>query len=436
MKRMDYPDDKQILEFIAKRKEDFSNVQMIVNEIVTTVKKHGNVALQEWINRFEKFPIEVENLQVRKDEFSNLELPRDFEKLLKNFIDRVWRFHEVQLERNKFIMGENGTFLGYKIEPIENVGIYVPGGKAPYFSSLVMCAVPAKIAGVKRIVVVTPPDKEGKISPFILKTCLELGIDEVYKMGGAQAIAALAYGTETIKRVDKIVGPGNAYVAMAKKTVYGDCGIDSIAGPSEVLIIADKSANASYVAADLLSQAEHDERAMCILVTDSEKFLNEVIEEVRNQIEKLPVENRKVAKISIENFGTAFLVENIERAVEISNLVAPEHLEIITMNPFELVEKVKSAGSIFLGPHSSEPIGDYGIGPNHVLPTSESARFSSGLSVSDFVKRIFLTSVSKKDLLIAGREFVELARFEGLEAHARAVERRLKEVVIDEKEFL
>lgn len=426
MRTLIFPKNSDIRMLLSERKNEFSRIQIRVSEIVNSIKKEGDKALQKWINEFEKFPVSVKDLRVRDDEFNDVDVPEDFERSLKNLIDRVKDFHVIQVERNKFTINENGSFLGFKIQPIESVGIYVPGGKAPYFSSLVMCAVPAKVAGVERIVVVTPPDPTGKISPFILKTCLELGIDEVYKVGGAQAVAVLAYGTENIKRVDKIVGPGNIYVTLAKKLVYGDCGIDSVAGPSEVLVIADENAKAEYVAADLLSQAEHDENAMSVLVTTSKELLEKVIFEVTEQLEELPFENREVARVSIENHGIAILVEDLNRTIEISNLIAPEHLEIITKEPFEVVKGIKNAGSIFIGDLSSEPVGDYGIGPNHVLPTSGSARFSSGLSVSDFVKKVFLTSLSEKDLLAVGKEFVKLARFEGLEAHAMAVERRLR----------
>ena len=426
MKTLLFPSIEDINEILAKRIDDLSEIQMVVSEIVNSVRKNGDESLQKWINKFEKYPVPIKDLKVKEEEFMKIDIPNDFEKSLKGFIKRVENFHKIQLEESRFIFSENGSFLGFKIQPIKNVGIYVPSGKAPYFSSLVMCAVPAIIAGVERIAVVTPPDSNGNISPLILKTCSELGIEEVYKVGGAHSIAALAYGTETIEKVDKIVGPGNVYVAIAKKMVFGDCGIDSVAGPSEIVIIADESSKTEHIAADLLSQAEHDEKAMSILITTSKQVLNEVILEVKKQLEELPVENCKVAETSIANHGVAILTENFDKAIEISNLIAPEHLEIVTKEPFELLSKIRNAGSIFIGALSSEPIGDYGIGPNHVLPTLGNARFSSGLSVSDFLKKMYLTSISKDELDKIGEELIQLAKYEGLKAHALAIEKRLR----------
>lgn len=425
MKILPFPSNEDVLTILKEREENFFDIQVKVSEIVNSVREDGNRALKKWIEMFEKFPVPVDDLRVNEKEFSIVKVPDGFEDYLRNFIKRIKEFHELQAEKNKFLFNENGSFMGIKIQPIESVGIYVPSGKATYFSSLVMCAVPAIIAGVERIVVVSPPDNNGNISPLILKACSELGIKEVYKVGGAHSIAALAYGTETIKKVDKIVGPGNIYVALAKKLVFGDCGIDSVAGPSEVTVIANETSNPEYIAADLLSQAEHDEKAMSVLITTSKKVLDSVSNEIERQLNELPSENRKTAEASIGEYGMAILVENLDRAVEISNIIAPEHLEIVTDRPFELLPKIKSAGSVFIGNLTSEPIGDYGIGPNHVLPTSGSARFSSGLSVSDFLKKIFLTAVSEKDLKLIGMELASLARFEGLEAHAKAVEKRL-----------
>ncbi|MGE0032459.1 MAG: histidinol dehydrogenase, partial [Pseudothermotoga sp.] len=310
--------------------------------------------------------------------------------------------------------------------PIESVAIYVPSGKKVYFTTLLMCAIPAKIAGVERIVAVCPPNEKGELSPYVLHLCQKLGIKEVYKMGGAHAIAALAYGTEFVKRVDKIVGPGNAYVSCAKKLVFGDCGIDSIAGPTELVIVADESADPRLVAIDMLAQAEHDEMAMSVLLTNDEDLLDKTLEELARQLNDLGEPNRSVARVSLKKSGLSILMKDLNSAMEFVNILAPEHLELFVEDPFPLLTKLRNAGSVFLNDSSGEAFGDYGIGPNHVLPTSTGARFSSGLSVQDFLKKIFVTRVSKEDVLKQGKLYSTLARFEGFEAHARSIEMRME----------
>lgn len=422
------PSDREIASLLGSRRRDFGDVETIVRQIVEDVRSEGDTALERYIARYEKCPIRLSHLRVSDEELENAPLDQELDGLLERFIRRLEAFHRLQLETPKWTVNENGSLLGYLTVPLDSVGVYVPGGKAVYVSTLVMCVVPALLAGVRRIVVVTPPDETGQASQLVLAACRKLGVREVYKMGGAHAVAALAYGTETVPRVDKIVGPGNKYVTMAKKLVSDDCGIDSIAGPSEVLVIADETAPARFIAWDLLSQAEHDEDAMAVLLTDSESLAASVVEHLETFLEALPEPNRSRARVSIAKNSFIAVVRNIDRASEIANIVAPEHLEIVTRNPYQLLAGVRNAGSVFVGPYSSEPIGDYGIGPNHVLPTFSTARFSSGLGVWDFVKRIFVTEVSKTEIASSGKDYVKLARLEGLEAHAMAVQSRLEEL--------
>ena len=313
--------------------------------------------------------------------------------------------------------------LGQLIRPLQRVGLYVPGGTAAYPSSVLMNAIPAQVAGVEEIAMVTPPGKDGKINPGVLVAAQELGVTEIYKVGGAQAIAALTYGTETIKPVDKIVGPGNIYVALAKREVFGLVDIDMVAGPSEIVVLADETANAAYVAADLLSQAEHDAMASSVLVTPSRTLAEAVQQEVEQQLVVLP--RREIAEKSIRDHGAICVVDSLEQAIDVVNRLAPEHLEVMVEDPMEYVGKLKNAGAIFLGAYSSEPVGDYFAGPNHVLPTNGTARFSSPLNVDDFLKKTSLISYSRQDLLANGKKIVALARQEGLEAHARAIQIRL-----------
>lgn len=425
-----FPSPSQIFQIIESRRRNVSDIEEFVKSVIKNIQTNGDDALIEYINRYEKCKLTLDMLRVSDTEIEEVTVEPEFESIVDNFISRLERYHILQIEKNKWQLTENGSFLGYMNVPIDSIGIYVPSGKGVYFSTLLMCAIPAKIAGVNRIVIATPPDERGKIPKFITYIAKRIGISEIYKMGGAHAIAALAYGTKTVCKVDKIVGPGNKYVALAKKLIIQDCGIDSIAGPSEVLIISDETANPRFIACDMLSQAEHDEDAMCVLVTTSEKLATSVQENIQYYIQKLNSPNKERAIKSLETNGYIILVENLLQAVEISNNIAPEHLEIVTQEPYQLLKLIKNAGSVFLGNFSSEPIGDYGIGPNHVLPTFSTARFTSGLTVNDFLKKIFITQVSSEEILKTGSEYVKLARLEGFEAHAMAVQIRLEELGI------
>lgn len=418
------PSDEQIVEFLKLRGFSLSQLEREVAEIVQRVKEEGDRALGEFLRKFEKCPISVEQLRVSREEIEKAIVPEDFVETVKHVVEDVRRYHLLQKEESRFFTTERGSILGEMVVPLESVGIYVPGGKVPYFSTLLMCAVPAQVAGVERIVVATPPDETGKVSPLILKCCEMLGIEEVYKMGGAHAIAALAYGTESVKPVEKIVGPGGRFVTLAKKIVFGDVGIDSVAGPSEIAIIADDSAPKDYVAADFLSQAEHDEMAMSVLITTSEELFEGFPSLLLSQLNALPTERKATAEKAIENFGLLVFVDRLERAFEISNLIAPEHLEVMVKDPFRYLGMVRNAGSVFLGVYSCEPVGDYGAGPNHVLPTFGTARFSSGLRVSDFTKKVFFTYFSEKEFVEKFERYLKMARWESLEAHAKAIEVR------------
>jgi len=424
MLKLKNPNDDELLSLLEKRRQSFSQFESIVEEVVERIRVEKDKALNEFIKRYEKCQLDTNNLLVTEKEIKEAVVEEDFLRTVDKVVEDLKEFHLRQRENSFFFTTNNGSFLGEMVVPLESVGIYVPGGKVPYFSTLMMCAIPAIIAGVGRIAVATPPDKDGKVSPYILKTCERLGLSEIYKVGGAHAVAALAYGTETVKPVVKIVGPGGLFVSLAKKRVYGDVGIDSIAGPSEILIVTDGTIPLQFVAADFLSQAEHDEFSMSVVITISEQVFEELPKVLEAQLYSIPEERRKTAKVSVENFGTIILVERIERAFEISNIIAPEHLEILTENPFELLGYVKCAGSVFLGKYSCESIGDYGIGPNHVLPTFRSARFSSGLRLSDFTKKIFVTHLSKEEFERKYERYSKMARWEGFEAHARAIDIR------------
>lgn len=418
------PTDEDILKLLERRMKAASEVEEIVKEIIRRVKNEGDRALEEYLKRFEKYPLSVKELLVSEEEMAEASVEEDFIEAVKVVIEDLKKFHQRQKETSFFFTTDGGSFLGEMVVPLESVGIYVPGGKVPYFSTLLMCAVPAIVAGVERIVVTTPPDEKGKVSPYILKVCEILGLKEIYKMGGAHAIAALSYGTETVKPVDKIVGPGGVFVTLAKKLVYGDVGIDSIAGPSEITIITDGSVPLDFVAADFLSQAEHDENAMSVVITTSKEVFEKLPGVIEEHLQSLPEERRKTAEISTSNFGIIVFTDDLKRAFEISNLIAPEHLEILVEKPFEVLSYVKNAGSVFLGRYTCESVGDYGAGPNHVLPTFRSARFSSGLRVSDFTKKIFVTHFSEEDFKKKSVLYSRMARWEGFEAHARAVDVR------------
>lgn len=393
-----------------------------VQEIIAQVKQQGDRAVKTYTQRFDQ--AELDYFKVTGEEFEQAyeSLDGEFVEILQEAAANIRAFHEKQRASSWFDSSEDGTILGQKITPIDAAGVYVPGGTAAYPSSVFMNVIPAQVAGVKRIVMTTPPGADGKVPDGVLLAAHILGIEDVYKVGGAQAIAALAYGTETIPSVDKITGPGNVYVALAKREVFGDVDIDMIAGPSEIAVLADDSARAAEVAADLLSQAEHDARSSSVLVTTSESLAEGVQKEVQQQLNSLP--RADIARQSVEDYGMTVLCATWEDAIDTINEIAPEHLEIVSENPFQELGKIKHAGAIFLGPYSSEPVGDYFAGPNHVLPTNGTARFSSPLNVDDFVKKSSVISYSRQALQNNADKIARFARLEGLEAHARAVEIR------------
>lgn len=396
----------------------------VVKKIISEIRSAGDEALRAFTEKFDR--VTLESFIVTENEINEAygQVDSEFISIVKEAAENIRSFHEKQLRPSWMTTEENGSILGQKITPLDSVGVYVPGGTAAYPSSVLMNVIPAKVAGVKRIVMVSPPDSNGKLPAAVLVAAKEAGVEEIYKVGGAQAIGALAYGTESITPVDKITGPGNIYVALAKREVFGDVDIDMIAGPSEIAIIADDSARADEVAADLLSQAEHDPRACSVLVTPSMVLAEAVAVEVEKQLALLP--RKDIASRSIADFGVIYVTSSIEEAVETVNQLAPEHLEILTENGMELLGKIRHAGAIFIGRYSSEPVGDYFAGPNHVLPTNGTARFSSPLNVDDFQKKSSVIIYSEKALKDNGEKIAKFARMEGLEAHARAVELRLK----------
>jgi len=415
------------LERILKRKEPpGGSEESTVKAILRDVKDRGDKAVFEYTKKYERWRLTTSTLKV-----TEIEIEEAFDCVegsdidtLRLASDRIEGFHKKQLHNSWITTEEEGVILGQLINPIQKVGIYVPGGKASYPSSVLMSAVPAKVAGVQKIVMVTPA-LDGRISPYVLIAASISGVDSIFKVGGAQAIAALAYGTETIPKVDKIVGPGNVFVSHAKRLVFGEVGIDMIAGPSEVLIISDGSGSPAHVAADLLSQAEHDEMAIPLLITDSKDFAKKVENELYDQLEVL--ERKEIAESSIERNGAIIITRDINESIELANSIAPEHLELAIERPFEVLNMVKNAGAIFLGHASPEAVGDYMAGPNHILPTRGTARFSSPLSVDDFLKKSSIVSFSLEALNRIGQDVVRIARMEGLEAHARSVEARIKE---------
>jgi histidinol dehydrogenase len=396
----------------------------VVKEIIGAIRKRGDGALREYTEKFDRVHLASFSVTENEIEAAYEQVDERFISIVREAAENIRSFHEKQLRPSWMTTEENGTVLGQKITPLDSVGVYVPGGTAAYPSSVLMNVLPAKVAGVKRIVMVSPPDDQGQLPAAVLVAAKEAGVKEIYKVGGAQAIAALAYGTESITSVDKITGPGNIFVALAKREVFGDVDIDMIAGPSEIAILADETAKADEVAADLLSQAEHDPRACSVLVTPSSVLAEAVADEVAKQLELLP--RKDIASRSIADYGAIYITETIEEAIETVNQLAPEHLEIITENAIELLGKIRHAGAIFVGRYSSEPVGDYFAGPNHVLPTNGTARFSSPLNVDDFQKKSSVIIYSKKAMEENGAKIAEFARKEGLEAHARAVECRLK----------
>ena len=395
-----------------------------VLEILAEVQKEGDNALRYYTEKFDH--VLLENIKVTESEIKDAyqKLDENLVPIIKEAAENIQDYHSRQVKQSWMTMKENGTILGQKITPLDAVGVYVPGGKAAYPSSVLMNVIPAQVAGVERIVMVSPPGKDGTIPAGVLVAADILGVKEIYKVGGAQAVGALAFGTKTINPVDKIVGPGNIFVALAKREVYGNVDIDMIAGPSEIVVLADETALPNEVAADLLSQAEHDERASSILVTPSMELAEAVSIEVKRQLALLPRE--AIARASINDFGAIYVTSDLDEAIKVVNELAPEHLEIVTQEPMEQVGKIRHAGAIFVGRYSSEPVGDYFAGPNHVLPTNGTARFSSPLSVDDFTKKSSIISYSKHAIEDNGPKIAAFARLEGLEAHARAVEERLK----------
>lgn len=417
-------------QFQLKREVDYGSPEQnaAVKTIVSAVKNEGDAALLKYTEQLDGMKLSPETLRVTEEE-----MRAAYDKVEPSFVAAISaaatniRAYHARQKRNSWMdLQPDGSMLGQIIRPLKRVGVYVPGGKASYPSSVLMNVIPAQVAGVPEIVMVTPPATSGKegIDPYILVAAAEAGVNEIYRVGGAQAIAALAYGTETIEPVDKICGPGNIYVALAKREVYGAVDIDSIAGPSEIAVLADDSADPAYVAADLLSQAEHDEMASAILVTTSEAFAKACQEEVQRQLAVLP--RRDIAAASIEKYGVILLVDSIEEGIGVINQLAPEHFELMVEEPIAYLGLVENAGAIFLGPYSSEPVGDYFAGPNHIIPTNGTARYSSPVDVDDFIKKSSLIYYSKEALLKNGETIMELARREGLEGHARAIEIRMR----------
>lgn len=398
--------------------------RLAVKLIIEQVRKNGDAAVKEYTERFDGASLETLLVSEEEIEEAYQVLEPKMIDVIQEAADNIRVFHENQLRPSWMTTDEKGTILGQRVTPLDSVGVYVPGGKAAYPSSVLMNVVPAQVAGVERIVMVSPPSKDGKLPAGVLVAARIAGVKEIYKVGGAQAVAALAYGTESIKPVDKITGPGNIFVALAKREVFGDVDIDMIAGPSEIAVLADDTARPGEVAADLLSQAEHDERACSVLVTPSETLAKAVAAEVEKQLAVLP--RREIASKSIEDYGAIYLAKDLDEAVDTINQLAPEHLEVMTENPMELLGKIKHAGAIFLGRFSSEPVGDYFAGTNHVLPTNGTARFSSPLNVEDFQKKSSIILYSEASLKDNASKIASFARLEGLEAHARAVEERLK----------
>lgn len=419
---------KNILEQLLKRSpSSYTGFEESVNEIIKNVKERGDEAVFAYTKQFDGAQISGETVRVTDAEIEEAYEKAD-EKLLaviRKSLVNIRSYHEKQKRYSWFDSTEDGTLLGQKVTPLATVGVYVPGGKAVYPSSVLMNVVPAKVAGVKRIVMTTPPSRDGKIPPSTLVAAKEAGVDEIYKVGGAQAIAALAFGTESIPKADKITGPGNIYVALAKKAVYGHVSIDSVAGPSEILVLADESANARYVAADLLSQAEHDEMASAILVTTSETLANEVVKEIGGFLQTLS--RADIIRKSLEQYGFILLAENMDDAVDAVNEIASEHLEIVTKDAFQIMTKIRNAGAIFIGEYSSEPLGDYFAGPNHVLPTNGTAKFFSPLSVDDFIKKSSIVYYSKEALEPVHEDIIAFAQAERLTAHANSIRVRFEE---------
>ena len=413
---------RNILENMLKRSpSQYGEYEKRVQDIIANVKEKKDEAVFSYTRQFDKADINASNIRVTEEEIQ--EAYRNVDPALLHVIRKalvnIEKYHALQKQNSWFNSTEQGTMLGQKITPLAKVGVYVPGGKAVYPSSVLMNIMPAKVAGVGKIIMTTPCNAQGKVNPAVLVAAKEAGADEVYKVDGAQAIAALAFGTESIPKVDKIVGPGNIYVALAKKAVYGHVSIDSVAGPSEILVLADETANPRYVAADLLSQAEHDELASAILITTSQELAEKVSEEVDGFVRVL--ERKEIIQKSLDNFGYILVAESMQEAIETANEIASEHLEIVTANPFEVMTKIRNAGAIFIGEYSCEPLGDYFAGPNHILPTNGTAKFFSPLSVDDFVKKSSIIYYSREALEPIHKDIEQFARSEQLTAHANSI---------------
>lgn len=417
-----------ILDDLLKRSpNNYSQYEATVNDIIENVKARRDAAIFEYTAKFDRFPLNADCIRVTREEIDEAYTKLDVGliEVIRKSADNIRAFHSKQLRNSWFDAKEDGTILGMKITPIERAGVYVPGGKAAYPSSVLMNVIPAKVAGVKEIIMTTPPSPEGKVNPGTLVAADIAGVDTIYKVGGAQAIAAMAFGTESIPKVDKITGPGNIFVALAKKAVYGYVSIDSIAGPSEILVLADETANPRYVAADLLSQAEHDELASAILITTSEELAKQVSEQVEIFVESLS--RTEIMRKSLENYGYILVAETMQDAIEAANEIASEHLEILTTNPFEIMTKIKNAGAIFMGEYASEPLGDYFAGPNHILPTNGTAKFFSPVNVDDFIKKTSIISYSREALEKVHRDIELFAESEGLTAHANSIKVRFED---------
>lgn len=418
---------KDLLAGLLKRDpNNYTEYTSQVQEIVDGVKERGDEALFAYTEKFDGAKVSADNIRVTEEEIeaAMAQVPEELLAVMKTSMENIRRYHEKQERNSWFDARPDGTILGQKMTPLDSVGVYVPGGKAAYPSSVLMNIIPAQVAGVERIVMVTPPGKDGSVNPVTLTAAHLAGATEVYRAGGAQAVAALAFGTASIPRVRKIVGPGNIFVALAKKAVYGHVSIDSIAGPSEILVIADEKANPRYVAADLLSQAEHDQLASAILVTPSMELAKEVSRQAQEMTECLS--RRDIIQASLDNYGYILVVENMKEAIQAANEIAPEHLEILTDNPFEVMTKIRNAGAIFMGPYSSEPLGDYFAGPNHVLPTNGTAKFFSPLNVDDFVKKSSIIYYSREALKEASQDIETFAKAEQLTAHANSIHVRFE----------
>ena len=428
IQKLDENSRKNLLEDLLKRSpNNYGQYEASVKEILDKVKEEKDAAVFAYTAKFDGAELTADTIEVTDAEIEEAYAQVDDTLLtvIRKAKDNIESYHAKQRQNSWFDSKPDGTILGQKITPLHRVGVYVPGGKAVYPSSVLMNVMPAKVAGVDEIIMVTPPGKNGKVSPNTLVAAKEAGVDKIYKVGGAQAIAALAYGTESIPKVDKIVGPGNIYVALAKKAVYGHVSIDSIAGPSEILVVADETANPRYVATDLLSQAEHDELASAILVTTSEKLAHEVSDQVDGFLKELS--RAEIISKSLDNYGYILLADTMEDVIDVANEIASEHLEIQTKNPFEVMTKIRNAGAIFIGEYASEPLGDYFAGPNHILPTNGTAKFFSPLSVDDFIKKSSIISYSREALQKVHKDIESFAKAEQLTAHANSIHVRFEE---------